>query len=152
MAGAPQGGPAPAPTDHLERRHHPGAHVPEELRSALCLDGPRGDVCDGHAGAAHVGDHLPGERRRPVGRHRGDHAASGVRPDRSLSLEQPAQGGGVMPIARRVLRLLLYLILLSLSLSYLTPVYVMPVTSFKGMEGATLDPMWDLPSSFALAG
>jgi len=56
-----------------------------------------------------------------------------------------------MPIARRVLRLLLYLILLSLSLFYLTPVYVMAVTSFKGMEEATLDRMWDLPSSFDLA-
>ena len=54
---------------------------------------------------------------------RGNHYAQGAaiavimlllvsRTDRSLSLEQPAQGGGVMPIVRRVPRFLLYLILL----------------------------------------
>ncbi|MEW9033160.1 MAG: carbohydrate ABC transporter permease [Planifilum fimeticola] len=56
-----------------------------------------------------------------------------------------------MPIVRRLPRFLLYLILVALSLFYLTPVYVMVVTSFKGMEEATLDRMWELPSSFDLA-
>lgn len=56
----------------------------------------------------------------------------------------------MMPFVRRFPRILLYLVLTALSLFYLTPVYVMAVTSFKGMDEATLDRMWELPSSFNL--
>ncbi|MGI6127417.1 MAG: carbohydrate ABC transporter permease [Planifilum sp.] len=55
-----------------------------------------------------------------------------------------------MPGVRRLPRILIYAVLIALSLFYLIPVYVMMVTSFKGMEEATLDRMWELPSSFHL--
>lgn len=50
----------------------------------------------------------------------------------------------------RLGRIMTYLVLVSAALFFLMPVYVMTVTSLKGMEEATLDRMWELPSSLHL--
>ncbi|EGK13284.1 sugar ABC superfamily ATP binding cassette transporter, membrane protein [Desmospora sp. 8437] len=44
-------------------------------------------------------------------------------------------------------RIVTYLLLILAAAFFLTPVYVMVATSFKGLEEATLDRMWELPSS-----
>jgi glucose/mannose transport system permease protein len=51
-----------------------------------------------------------------------------------------------------VSRYLLYLLLIVLAAVFLVPVYVMLITSFKGLNEITLDQMWRLPSSLDFSG
>lgn len=51
-----------------------------------------------------------------------------------------------------VSRYLLYLLLIVLAAVFLVPVYVMLITSFKGLNEITLDKMWRLPSSLDFSG
>lgn len=50
----------------------------------------------------------------------------------------------------RVNRSLLYAALIVLAILYLVPVYVMLITSVKGLNEITLDKMWALPAYFNL--
>jgi glucose/mannose transport system permease protein len=54
-------------------------------------------------------------------------------------------------MSRAVGRISLYGILLLLAAVFLIPIYVMVVTSFKPVQEATLDRMWEWPSSFDTA-
>jgi glucose/mannose transport system permease protein len=49
-------------------------------------------------------------------------------------------------------RSLLYVLLVVLAILYLIPVYVMLITSVKGLDEITLDKMWALPSHIDFAG
>jgi glucose/mannose transport system permease protein len=63
-------------------------------------------------------------------------------------------GGRNEPRPRRpgaaIKRAILYAILFLFALWYLTPIYILLVTSLKGSSEITLDKMWMLPSSFDL--
>jgi glucose/mannose transport system permease protein len=50
----------------------------------------------------------------------------------------------------RTSRFILYAVLFLFALWYLTPIYVLLVTSLKGSSEVTLDKMWTLPTSFNL--
>jgi glucose/mannose transport system permease protein len=47
---------------------------------------------------------------------------------------------------------LLYLLLVVLAVLFLVPVYIIIVTSFKGLDEITLDQMWHLPSTLDMSG
>ncbi|MED4599112.1 carbohydrate ABC transporter permease [Paenibacillus validus] len=49
-------------------------------------------------------------------------------------------------------RSLLYGVLIVLAILYLVPIYVMLITSVKGLQEITLDQMWALPKHFNLGG
>ncbi|MDB4867312.1 MAG: carbohydrate transporter permease [Cohnella sp.] len=49
-------------------------------------------------------------------------------------------------------RYLLYLLLIILAALFLVPVYVMVITSFKGLKEITLDQMWHLPAKLDFSG
>lgn len=51
-----------------------------------------------------------------------------------------------------VKRALLYLVLISLALLFLVPIYVLLTTSLKGNNEVTLDQMWAFPSQIDLSG
>ncbi|KIL35797.1 ABC transporter permease [Cohnella kolymensis] len=53
---------------------------------------------------------------------------------------------------QRFNRALMYVTLVILAVLFLVPVYIMLVTSVKGLDEITLDRMWQLPNSFSLAG
>lgn len=52
----------------------------------------------------------------------------------------------------RLKRLALYLLLLLLALWFLTPIYVVLITSIKGVEQITMERMWQWPSSLDFSG
>ncbi|MDQ0914634.1 carbohydrate ABC transporter permease [Paenibacillus sp. V4I5] len=52
----------------------------------------------------------------------------------------------------RINRSMLYVVLIVLAIIYLVPVYVMLITSVKGLNEITLDRMWALPEYFNLKG
>ncbi|CAH0118386.1 MULTISPECIES: carbohydrate ABC transporter permease [unclassified Paenibacillus] len=53
---------------------------------------------------------------------------------------------------KRANRLILYVVLILLAALFLVPIYVLLVTSFKGVDEITLDRMWALPSSLDFSG
>jgi len=52
----------------------------------------------------------------------------------------------------RVKRTLLYLLLCALAVLFLIPIYVVVLTSVKGMDSITLEKMWDWPTKFDFSG
>lgn len=55
-------------------------------------------------------------------------------------------------VMQRISRTLMYALLIVLAVLYLMPVYVMIVTSLKGLSEITLDKMWALPSHLDFSG
>ena len=52
----------------------------------------------------------------------------------------------------RIMRTLLYCALIATAIMYLAPIYVLIVTSFKGLNEVTLDRMWMLPEKLDFSG
>src|SRR2546423_1899078 len=150
-----------AASHHAVGRHHPGAHLADDLRPGVGNAVRRPRYRHRHAEPLHVDRHLPAV---PLRARRGDRdraALDGRDPDRALPGVEPARRDRAMSIlvsaAPRArsrftpMRAGLYLLLVVLAVFYLTPVFAIIVTSLKATAELARSTVWELPKAADLS-
>src|SRR5688500_14556737 len=159
MANLPACDSAAAAADHVERHGRIGPYLAQDFRSRNRHGRVRQPVYR-HAGCQYVRDGVPGQC---AGARRGDRngpADSGGADHRALSALGAAERGRTMSVQaavplstpapwisrttqRRVLRVVVYGLLIFFAILFLVPVYMVLVTSFKSLDQVSLSTMWN---------